>query len=115
MGALAHSQNPLLNPDRNPLLRYFLKHTFYAQFCAGENSTEVCRTVRGLRDIGFTGVILAYAKEVVLTDAQTKALAAAGKEGEETEECIRSELKPWAEGTLETVRMTCSGDFVGLK
>jgi proline dehydrogenase len=115
MGALASTQNPILSPDRNPLLRFFLKHTFYAQFCAGENSVEVRRTVQNLREIGFTGVILAYAKEVVLTDAQTKALAAAGSEGEETEECIRNELKPWAEGTMETVRLTSEGDFVGLK
>ena len=115
MGALASTQNPILSPDRNPLLRFFLKHTFYAQFCAGENAVEVRRTVQNLREIGFTGVILAYAKEVVLTDAQTKALAAAGSEGEETEECIRNELKPWAEGTMETVRLTSEGDFVGLK
>lgn len=112
MASLAHSINPFLSPDRNPLLRFFLKQTFYAQFCAGENSVEVRRTIGNLRGIGFTGVILAYAREVVLSEAQTNDL---GKEGVETEECIRNEIAPWAEGTLETVRLASEGDFVGLK
>lgn len=114
MAALAHSRNPLLSPDRNPILRYFLKKTFYAQFCAGENPLEIRRTIDGLKQIGFTGVILGYAKEVVLSEAQTRDLAAS-KVGEETEECIRNEIDPWAQGTLETVRLAQPGDFVALK
>lgn len=113
MAALAHTSNPLLSPDRNPLLRWFLKRTFYAQFCAGENAIEVQRTIRNLKGIGFTGVMLCYAKEVVLSKEQ---LAAAPKAaGQETEECIRNEIAPWAEGTLETVRLATEGDYVALK
>lgn len=114
MAALAHSRNPLLSPDRNPLLRYFLKKTFYAQFCAGENPIEVRQTIDGLKQIGFTGVILGYAKEVVLSEAQARDLAS-GKAGQETEECIRNEIEPWTQGTLETVRLAQPGDFVALK
>ncbi|KAK1623192.1 proline dehydrogenase [Colletotrichum phormii] len=114
MSVLAHTTNPLLNPDRNPLLRFFLKNTFYAQFCAGENPVEVGRTIKGLKDIGFSGVILGYAKEVVLTDAQKKELGACSK-GKMAEECIRNEIIPWAKGTLETVRLAEPGDFVALK
>lgn len=114
MAALAHTANPLLNPDRNPLLRYLLKKSFYAQFCAGEQSTEVRATISRLKGIGFTGVILGYAKEVVLSESQTQDLAH-GKLGDETQECIDTEIIPWAEGTLQTVRLAEPGDFVALK
>lgn len=114
MTALAHTKNPVLSPDSNPVLRYALKKTFYAQFCAGENGVEVRQTIGGLKKIGFTGVILGYAKEVVLSEKQARALAE-GKIGEETDECIREEIEPWAQGTLETVRLAQTGDFVALK
>ncbi|KAK1726515.1 hypothetical protein CaCOL14_012216 [Colletotrichum acutatum] len=114
MSVLAHTTNPLLNPDKNPLLRFVLKNTFYAQFCAGETPAEVGRTVKGLKDIGFSGVILGYAKEVVLVDAQKKKLGACSK-GKIAEECIRDEIIPWARGTLETVQLAEPGDFVALK
>ncbi|KAH8882559.1 FAD-linked oxidoreductase [Thozetella sp. PMI_491] len=114
MSALADTSNPVLMPDRNPLLRWSLKKTFYAQFCAGENPTEVRHTISSLKNIGFSGVILGYAKEVVLTDEQTLNLSSCD-EGPTAEECIRTEINPWAEGTLETVRLASPGDFVALK
>ncbi|KAK5987030.1 putative proline oxidase-like protein [Cladobotryum mycophilum] len=114
MVALAHSTNPVLNPDRNPLLRLFLKKSFYAQFCAGENAPEVRHTIARLKDIGFTGVILGYAREVVLSKDEAKSLDAA-QAVEETAQDIANEINPWAEGTLETVRLAEPGDFVALK
>ncbi|KAL5314626.1 hypothetical protein ACEPPN_017269 [Leptodophora sp. 'Broadleaf-Isolate-01'] len=114
MSKLAHSQSAILSPDSNPLLRFFLKRTFYKQFCAGENEAEVKQTVDGLRNLGFSGVILSYAKEVVLDKKQTEALASSGN-SEAAEACIRNEIIPWANGTQETVRMTRPGDFVALK
>lgn len=120
MSVLAHSTSPLLNPDRNPVLRFLLKHTFYAQFCAGEDAAEVRRTIAGLkRDIGFTGVILGYAREVVMSEAQTRDLASSADvvvEGSAlSEECVRNEVVPWAAGNMETVRLASPGDFVALK
>ncbi|KAI1431128.1 proline dehydrogenase [Xylaria sp. CBS 124048] len=114
MSTLAHSNRAVLNPDKNPLLRWFLKKTFYAQFCAGENAAEVRRTINDLKKLGFTGVILGYAKEVVLTDAQTRNLSACS-EGPVAQECIQNEIMPWAAGNLETIRMAQPGDFVALK
>lgn len=114
MSALAHSTNPFLNPDRNPVLRFALKKTFYAQFCAGENAVEVRQTISSLKKIGFSGVILGYAREVVLAPEQTADLASCG-EGAVAEECIRNEINPWATGTLETVRLADPGDYVALK
>jgi proline dehydrogenase len=114
MTNLATSHSPLLNPDRNPLLRSFLKKTFYAQFCAGENAQEVEQTVKGLRDLGFKGVMLGYAKEVVLDEKAKQELAEA-QACPADESCIQNEILPWKKGILETVAMTEPGDFVALK
>uniref|UniRef100_A0A1Y1NA33 Proline dehydrogenase n=1 Tax=Photinus pyralis TaxID=7054 RepID=A0A1Y1NA33_PHOPY len=113
MTLLAHSTNPVFNPDRNPILRYFLKKSFYAQFCAGESPAEVQATINRLKNIGFTGVILGYAREVVLTEKQAEEVELAA--GQETQKVIDNEIVPWAEGTLETVRLAQPGDFVALK
>lgn len=115
MSMLAHTTNPILNPDRNPLLKQLIKKTFYAQFCAGESGPEVKATMARLRDIGFSGVILGYAREVVLTQSQLKSLATNGMDSETAQECIRNEVIPWAKGTLETVRLAEPGDYVALK
>jgi hypothetical protein len=116
MSVMAHSSNPILNPDRNPLLRHIMKKTFYAQYCAGENAAEVQRTVSSLKTIGFSGVILGYAREVVLTAQQTADLASSCcGSGDAAEACVRDEVNPWAAGTLETVRLASPGDFVALK
>ncbi|KAK0657985.1 FAD-linked oxidoreductase-like protein [Cercophora newfieldiana] len=115
MSTLANSHSPALNPDRNPLLRFILKKTFYAQFCAGENAPEVRHTIASLKNIGFSGVILGYAKEVVLTEAQTRDLTSNGIGSAAAKECINTEIKPWATGTMETVMLASPGDFVALK
>ncbi|KAK4097424.1 proline oxidase-like protein [Parathielavia hyrcaniae] len=114
MSLLANTTNPVLNSERNPILKYFLKKTFYAQFCAGEDAPEVRQTIDSLKRIGFAGVILGYAKEVVLTDAHMKDLASC-RSGVSADECVRTEIMPWANGTLETVQLASPGDFVALK
>jgi hypothetical protein len=114
MSLLANTTLAPLNPDRNPALRWFMKKTFYAQFCAGETPDEVAETIARLKRIGFTGVILGYAKEVVLTEEQTKELSSCG-DGEVAEACIRDEIVPWARGTKATVDLASPGDFVALK
>ncbi|KAL2063626.1 hypothetical protein VTL71DRAFT_5431 [Oculimacula yallundae] len=114
MSKLAHSQSAILSPDSNPLLRFFLKRTFYKQFCAGETEAEVKQTVDGLLNLGFSGVILAYAKEVVLDKNQTEALASSAN-NEAAEACIRNEITPWEKGVRETILMTRAGDYAALK
>ncbi|KAI0393738.1 proline dehydrogenase [Xylariaceae sp. FL0594] len=114
MSALAYSDRAILNTDKNPVLSWFLKKTFYPQFCAGENAAEVRRTVNGLKQIGFTGVILGYGREIVLRGADEQNLADC-TEGPMAEECIRDEVLPWAAGTMETLRLAQPGDFVALK
>jgi len=111
MSTLAHSKSPILSPDTNPLLRYVVKKTVYKQFCAGENAVEVKRTVDGLKNIGFKGVILNYAKEVVLEEGEKECLTACG----DSDPSIEKEIKPWAKGTLQTVELASAGDFVAVK
>lgn len=115
MSMLTHTTNPILNPDRNPLLKQLIKTTFYAQFCAGETGPEVKATMAGLREIGYSGVILGYAREVVLSQSQLKALSTRGMDDETAKECIQNEVIPWSKGTLETVRLAEPGDYVALK
>ncbi|KAL8795825.1 MAG: hypothetical protein Q9195_001705 [Heterodermia aff. obscurata] len=110
MTLLAHAESPLLNPDRNPILRFLLKHTFYANFCAGETRSEIQRTVNGLKGIGFTGVILAYAKEIVVHKDHDFSSCKDVDYAETVEE-----VKVWKEGNLKTIGLTTSGEFVGLK
>jgi hypothetical protein len=74
----------------------------------------VNQTITGLKDIGFKGVILGYAREVVLDEKQKDDLASCGQD-EAAEACIRNEILPWAKGTLETVRLASPTDFVALK
>lgn len=99
-----------MNPDRNPILRLLLKRTFYANFCAGETRTEIQKTVNGLKELGFTGVILAYAKEIVVQKDHDFSRC---KNVDHTETV--AEVKAWKEGNLKTIGLTASGEFVGLK
>ncbi|KAI9850015.1 MAG: proline dehydrogenase [Thelocarpon superellum] len=113
MSRLAHSTSPLLSPDRNPLLRWLLKRTVYAQFCAGESPDEVRRTVSGLQAMGYRGVILAYAKETVIehqhaVDVQPPPTTTASV-------VVPNEIDEWKKGTQETVKMAAEGDYVAIK
>ncbi|KAI9812965.1 MAG: proline dehydrogenase [Thelocarpon impressellum] len=111
MERLANSQSPLLDPDRNPLLRWLLKRTVYTQFCAGESPAEVGRTVDGLKKMGYRGVILNYAREIVLDHGR----AAAPSSTTETVESTAREIDEWRSNTLATVRLASEGDFVAVK
>ena len=121
MSLIAHSSFPLLNPDRNPVIHFLLKKTFYAQFCAGETTKEVQVTTRSLRDMGFRGVILAYGKEIVLEKGEKAKLLSKSAIYSikpcslEDQACISRDVAAWKIGTLATVSMTEQGDFVALK
>lgn len=108
---LAHSSSPMLIPDRNPILHYLLKRTVYAQFCAGETADEVDETIRRLKQMGYQGVMLGYAREVCLGDKEARNLSS--KVSEET--LHAKEVSSWAKGTLATVKLAQAGDFVSLK
>lgn len=91
-----------------------LKKTFYAQFCAGETPLETKQTIQDLKNIGYKGVILGHAREVVLTKQEMQEL---GVPAEDAKPSVRDieEVKRWRDDTLETVMLTQKGDFVALK
>ncbi|KAJ5887466.1 hypothetical protein N7495_007507 [Penicillium taxi] len=111
----------LFNVDRNPILHSILKNTFYNQFCAGENGTEVKATIRQLKDMGFRGVIMTYAKETVF-DRRTSTkegptiLDAENDNGLSSSQAVHCDnIDSWRKGTLETIEQLEDGDYLAVK
>lgn len=111
----------LFDVERNPILHTILKKTFYDQFCAGETRAKTKACVRQLKDLGFRGVILTYARETVF-DHRTNAqhgLDATTFENQDTLSdpkvihCTHTEN--WRKGTLETLDLVEAGDYLALK
>ena len=99
----------LLDVHRNPLLRRFLKATVYDQFCAGQNAAEAMETVRGIKKMGYQGVILTYARELV---------DGPGEEAEDrgTEEAVaKQQIQEWYDGVMKTLEIIGKDDFLALK
>ena len=76
-----------------------------------------------LKEMGFKGVILGYAREVVMDEGSAKEMGTgrAGVLGGEEAAVAEGawagleELEAWKKGTLETVQCATEGDMVGLK
>lgn len=119
---LSKSRLALFNIEKNPVLFYIFKTTLYNHFCAGENEREVSSTIRGIKDMGFRGVILTYAKEVIF-DKSTEDEIGIGVEqvkGRGTAESaveVGSDqgIEGWRQGVLQTVSMLGESDFLALK
>ncbi|GAM85190.1 hypothetical protein ANO11243_031940 [Dothideomycetidae sp. 11243] len=94
------SKSWLTDVERNPVLKLILRETFYKQFCAGENKDAVRETMKIQEKVGFHGVMLEYALEV-LKDA---------KGADEVKD-----VEVWRRGLLDSVDAARPGDFVGLK
>ena len=110
MKAMSSSTSLALNPDRNPLLHYFTRKLFYDHFCAGENGIEVRGTVKSMRDLGYKGVILGYAKEIVVPQNQTIPTSSQAEV-----ESIDPIVEDWRQGTLQTLEMIGDGDVLAVK
>lgn len=97
------SKSYLMSIEKNPVLSKLLKATFYAQFCAGENKSEVTKQAITARDaLGYDGIMLEYALEVLGDSTPT---------AEET----AKEIEAWRKGMMESIEMARDGDFVGMK
>jgi hypothetical protein len=103
---LAHPKTALLDVAKNPLLNMLVKHTIYKQFNAGENKLEVQQSIRAIKNLGYRGVLLGYAKEVLVGESNASP---------RDEKAAREEVQMWLDGTLQTVDMAQEGDFVALK
>jgi hypothetical protein len=112
----------LFSVEKNPLLHAIFKSTLYRHFCAGENVGEVKTTIKGIKDMGFRGVILTYAREVVVDSSMEQevgvgALEYKEKDAAELEKEVAFDegIQAWRDGVLETASMLGEGDFLALK
>lgn len=106
----------LFNVDRNPVLKAILKRTLYNQFCAGETEQETKACVRQLKDLGFKGVILTFAKETVFDHRSRSADSPSSeKSGETATTPHDADIEAWRVGTLKTVDLISEGDILALK
>lgn len=108
----------LLNVDKNPLIHAILKKTFYNQFCAGETARETRQCVRRLKDLGFSGVILTYARETVFDHRSDRAAlkgAPEPKRAVDPDVVFCKHIDEWRNGTLETMKLIEDGDYLALK
>jgi len=76
-----------------------------AHYCAGSTPTEVTQTATALCSLGYSGLILAYAREVEASPVASAAAAAAA----------RTDIDHWLAGTLKTITLSTPGDFVAIK
>jgi hypothetical protein len=106
LSALASPKTALTDVNRNPLLHWLVKNTIYKQFNAGENKAEVQRSIVETKGLGCRGVLLGYAREVLVADS---------KASPHDEALAKQEVDAWLKGTLQGVDMATEGDFVALK
>ncbi|KAF2685812.1 pyrroline-5-carboxylate reductase [Lentithecium fluviatile CBS 122367] len=108
----------LFNVNRNPVLHAILKKTVYNQFCAGETLEETSACVRRLKGLGFKGVILTYAKELV-HDHNAAALDSvddqAGSQGGLGTPKFDAVVEGWRVGTSKTIDLIEEGDILAVK
>lgn len=112
LSIIANSPSPFLDPDRNPLLRYVLRKTLYAQFCAGENLDQVRKTTFVLKGLGYSGVILNHGREIILEEVDE--MLKAGRT-DHLDLAAQEEVENWKRSNLETVKLVEEGGFVALK
>lgn len=87
-----------------------MKPLIYNHFCAGTNESEIKQRVSTIRDLGFSGVILAYGKEIQIYDRNGS--------DTETSPLVREhdeEIDLWKKGNLETLAMLQDQDFLAMK
>ncbi|KAF5597556.1 proline oxidase [Fusarium pseudocircinatum] len=111
---------PVFSVDKNPILNVLFKSTIYRHFCAGEDVREVKSTINSIKDMGFKGVILTYAREVVIESSGEQEVGVGVKELKEEgilpqEPTFDEGIEAWRQGVLETASMLEKGDFLALK
>lgn len=109
----------MFNLDKNPVLKAVIKKTFYDQFCAGTTAAETRTCVKALKNLGFRGVILTYASEM-LFDHKNSNDFSPGAVAENTQVGatgikIDSVIESWRAGTVGTIDLIEEGDILAIK
>lgn len=112
MSLLTKSKSALLNADKNPIINRVLRWGIYNHFCAGTNAKEVTQAVKDVKQLGYHGVILGYAKEVVLENPAGEGMNTGdARYGPAHYDMIEE----WKQGNLDTLDMLDAGDYIALK
>jgi proline dehydrogenase len=111
MTRLANSKSVLLSPDKNRLVGGLMRILFYNHFCAGSSDSEVRKTVSMMKEMGFKGVILGYAKEIIVDPAATREEVT----GSVSAKSVEGAIDQWREGNLRSLPMIGNGDFLAVK
>jgi hypothetical protein len=106
----------LFDVNHNLVLKALLKRMLYNQFCAGETEGETRRCVQQLKDLGFKGVILTYARETVFetTSKRSEDLSSTAEKVREIQ-ANDTEIETWRVGTLKTAALISEGDILAIK
>ncbi|EFW17135.1 proline dehydrogenase [Coccidioides posadasii str. Silveira] len=115
MSLIANSKSSILNPDQNFALKYVMANTIYAQFCAGETPAEVRQCVRQIKHLGYSGVILGYAREIVMDEREAFAMGQNAGIQIGTAQKLQEDIFAWRDGTIATVDLAGEGSFVAVK
>lgn len=86
------------------VLRWTFKKMLYDNFCIGHQKDEIYTKTQELRRIGFTGIVLANAREAQMTDETNIGSVIDDAQCEE-----------WVTNNLESVEQAEAGDYVGLR
>lgn len=111
MTRMAETKSAVLSPDRNPVLHVLMKKLFYDHFAAGEDEKSVKRSVADIKKMGFQGVILGYAKDVVVDKNATS--EEAGSAGDKANHDRM--IEEWKDGSMKSLAMLGEGDILALK
>ncbi|KAI0898736.1 proline dehydrogenase [Annulohypoxylon nitens] len=103
---LADSCHPFLDPDKNKLLNRVLRPLIYNHFCAGIDPPEIRKTIASIKSVGYTGVILNYAREIIADELS--------EPGSDVDISAR-QIQHWLDGNLKTLSMLDRGDYIGIK
>ena len=105
----------ILDANRNPVLRWLIKQTVYKQFCAGENPEEIKKTVKTMKDMGFRGAMLTYARETLFDHKTGTEHDLGGEEGSAVKSDVDPIIEAWRQGTLGTAALLDTGDQLAIK
>ncbi|KAI5781778.1 FAD-linked oxidoreductase-like protein [Peziza echinospora] len=102
-------------------LFWLLYPTFYTHFCAGRTEAEIARAGNQLRELGISGLIMSYAREVD-GDASSSSPSSSSSSSPSTTttgpsiaETEKQHLDKWIQGTMQTIRYSRAGDFTAVK
>lgn len=107
-------RNNIQHLTGNPLSKFILDKMLYAQFCAGRTQPEIQQTVDGLREMGYGGVILTYAREADLSGSAETGTET-GTTHSDGDLSHKEQVAQWLKGSLQTIEYANRGDFVALK